>query len=126
MARFFRDTSRMRLSDSNQTLTQHLQRLLESQELPRLELAQRMGVSDGTLGRIKYGTANPTIDVVDRIARYFRVEPWQLLKPIDDNMVAEQSEVYAPVMLELREAIETLGKDQQKALVNLIHSFRAA
>lgn len=126
MARFFRDTSRMRLNDSNQALTQHLQRLLEGQELSRLELAQRMGVSDGTLGRIKYGTANPTVDVVDRIARYFRVEPWELLKPPAAAGVQDQRIEYGPVVVELREAIETLGKDQQKALANLIHAFRAA
>lgn len=63
-----------------QTLADNLKRLLATRPgLPRLALAQQMGVADGTLGRIKYGNGNPNIETLVSIARYFRVEPWQLL-----------------------------------------------
>jgi transcriptional regulator with XRE-family HTH domain len=71
----------MRLDDSNAVLSEHLNRLLATTDGARLEISRRMGVADGTLGRIKYGRGNPTLDVVDRIAKYFRVEPWTLIQP---------------------------------------------
>lgn len=77
----------MRPIDSNKVLSERLSTLLASSEGPRLDLAKRMNVSDGTLGRIKYGQGNPTLEVVDRIAAFYRVEPWQLIKP-DDGMGA--------------------------------------
>lgn len=40
-----------------------------------------MNVSDGTLGRMKYGTANPTLDVLCNLSNFYRIEPWQLLVP---------------------------------------------
>jgi len=72
----------MRLESSNSVLSRKLATLLEQRsELSRLDHSKVMGVSDGTLGRIKYGTGNPTLDVVDAIARYFRVPTWRLLQP---------------------------------------------
>lgn len=40
-----------------------------------------MGVADGSLGRIKYGTGNPTLDALEGIARFFRLEVWHLFVP---------------------------------------------
>lgn len=72
----------MRLARSNSILSERLSELLEARsDLSRMDHAELMGVSDGTLGRIKYGIGNPTLDVVDAIARYFRVPTWRLLQP---------------------------------------------
>lgn len=49
--------------------------------MSRLDLAKIMGVADGTLGRIKYGTGNPTVEVLDQIASFFRIPTWKLLQP---------------------------------------------
>lgn len=112
----------MRSVDSNQALSQHLNRLLAGTDVARLELARRMGVADGTLGRIKYGRANPTIDVVDRIARYFRVEPWELLKPIGRDVGDEAGEYRVPPP-ELLAAISTMTPGQVSALTALVRAF---
>lgn len=70
------------IRDSKQVLAKHLADLLASRpDLPRMEHAKLMGVGDGTLGRIVYGTGNPGLEIVDAIASYFRVEPWRLLQP---------------------------------------------
>lgn len=83
MARVFSDTSPMVLNGgSKPILAKRLAELLASRpEKSRLDHSRAMGVADGTLGRIKYGTGNPTIEVIDQIASYFRIQPWQLLQP---------------------------------------------
>lgn len=89
----------MRLEPSNKVLSQRLAELLATAPSSRLKLADRMHVSDGTLGRIKYGQANATLDVVDRIATFFRVEPWTLIKPgtaETQNLVAQLSSLATP------------------------------
>lgn len=113
----------MRPSDSNRALTAHLSRLLEGQGLSRMALSKRIGVADGTLGRIKYGTGNPTIDVIDKIARYFRVKPWELLQPLDGSAAISADAVPA-LAPGLHEEIAALDSRQQRALLALIQSLR--
>ncbi|AMU17543.1 hypothetical protein A3203_32730 [Burkholderia cenocepacia] len=68
--------------DTQKILAENLTALLERRpDISRLNLSKQIQVADGTLGRIKYGNGNPTVDVLERIARFFRVEPWQLLAP---------------------------------------------
>jgi len=68
--------------DTKKILQETVSRLLETRpDVSRLDLSRLMEVSDGALGRIKYGNGNPTAETLERIARFFRVEPWQLLVP---------------------------------------------
>lgn len=61
-------------------LSQNVSKLLETRkDISRLDLSKQMGVADGTLGRIKYGTGNPNAETIEQIAYFFRFEPWQLL-----------------------------------------------
>lgn len=46
-----------------------------------MKKAEAMEVADGSLGRIVYGTGNPTLDVLERISDHFGIEAWQLLSP---------------------------------------------
>lgn len=68
------------MPDVKEILAQSVARLLETRpDISRLNLSKLMGVADGTLGRIKYGTGNPNVETVEQIARYFKFEAWQLL-----------------------------------------------
>ena len=61
-------------------LSQNVTKLLDTRrDISRLDLSKQMGVADGTLGRIKYGTGNPNAETIEQIAYFFRFEPWQLL-----------------------------------------------
>lgn len=71
-------------SNSKSVLADNLSDLLaRRQDMSRLDLSRQMGVADGTLGRIKYGTGNPTVEVLDQIASFFKVPTWELLAPPD-------------------------------------------
>jgi transcriptional regulator with XRE-family HTH domain len=68
--------------DTKKILAENLSALLETRpDISRLNLSKQIQVADGTLGRIKYGTGNPTVEVIEQIARFFKIEPWQLLVP---------------------------------------------
>jgi hypothetical protein len=54
--------------DTKKTLAENLKLLLDRRaDVSRLDLSRQMQVADGTLGRIKYGTGNPTIEVLDQM-----------------------------------------------------------
>lgn len=68
--------------DTKKILANNIATLLKRYSyISRLDLAKLMKVADGTLGRMKYGTGNPTIEVLEDVARYCGIEVWQLLVP---------------------------------------------
>jgi transcriptional regulator with XRE-family HTH domain len=68
--------------DIKKILAENLTTLLATRsDISRLELSRQMKVGDGTLGSIKYGKGNPTVEVLDQIASFFKLEAWQLLAP---------------------------------------------
>jgi hypothetical protein len=68
--------------DTKQIIQDNLKTLLATRpETSRLNLSKEMKVGDGTLGSIQYGKGNPTLEVLETIARFFKLETWQLLCP---------------------------------------------
>lgn len=68
--------------DTRQILQKNLKALLATRpETSRLNLSREMKVGDGTLGSIQYGKGNPTVEVLQAIAKFFELETWQLLCP---------------------------------------------
>jgi len=68
--------------DTRQILQTNLKALLATRpETSRLNLSKEMKVGDGTLGSIQYGKGNPTVEILEAIAKFFKLETWQLLCP---------------------------------------------
>ncbi|QTD88902.1 helix-turn-helix domain-containing protein [Burkholderia anthina] len=84
--------------DTQKILADNLTALLERRpDISRLNLSKQIKVSDGTLGRIKYGNGNPTVDVLERIGKFFKVEPWRLLMPnLGEQIVPTRKESPPP------------------------------
>lgn len=102
----------MRLVNASKaTLAENLTALLATKpDVSRLALSKQMGVADGTLGRIKYGTGNPTVEVLDQIADYFRIPAWQLLKPRDEGGPDPISELMNMATPRSRAALEAISQ----------------
>lgn len=84
--------------DTKKILAKNLSGLLDSRpDISRLSLSKQMQVADGTLGRIKYGNGNPTVEVLDQIARFFKKEAWQLLAPDMGEGLAGGSQRFQPL-----------------------------
>ncbi|MBI0327676.1 helix-turn-helix transcriptional regulator [Burkholderia plantarii] len=111
--------------DTKKILSDNLTLLLARRPgISRLELSRQMQVADGTLGRIKYGTGNPTIEVVDQIARFFKVEPWRLLTPnLGSDLVgfdlAGDGEINV-LSTSIAESLRSLPPDDRKDIVQFI------
>jgi len=48
-----------------------------------------MGIGDKTLGFIRAGTGNPTLENIAKVAQVLRVKPWQLLHPEGGGEVSQ-------------------------------------
>ncbi|SDE08650.1 hypothetical protein [Paraburkholderia lycopersici] len=83
--------------DTRKILQENLKALLDTRpETSRLNLSREMKVGDGTLGSIQYGKGNPTLQVLEAIARFFNLETWQLLSPnLGQSSVAVKAAVHS-------------------------------
>ena len=74
---------RMQESDSKKVLWENVSKLMKDEfggeNLTRL--AARVGFGPGTSTRLKVQETSVGTDILDSIAAYFKIEPWQLLKP---------------------------------------------
>lgn len=62
-------------------------------------LARRVGISTGNIDRWKHRDTSATLDMVERIADAFGLEPWQILAPRLGADLARITEILtAPVM----------------------------
>lgn len=64
-------------------VTRLIDRLPDRQ--PRPQLAARMGIGDKTLGFIRAGTGNPTLENIAKVAKFLKVKPWELLRSDGDQ-----------------------------------------
>jgi len=103
--------------DIKKVLSKNVSKLLDSRpDISRLALSKQMHVADGTLGRIKYGNGNPNIETLEAIAKFFRVEPWQLL-------VEEFDLKSPPTILSAKHLPDGLTPEE-KALIKTVRSLR--
>lgn len=122
--------------DAKKTLTDNVRTLIDkaTQDRARLDLAKQMGVADGTLGRIKYGNGNPNVETLEQIARFFRIEAYQLLTPgmarLERVAVSSQSQEGRPFVSQFEDAVRTLYEEERAgrvspAAANAIHAILA-
>lgn len=113
-----------------QILAANVERLIGrmTERPPRPQLAARMGIGDKTLGFIKAGNGNPTLESVEKVAMFFRVAPWELLRPAEaeDPRSASQPVSGEALMIAADLADEALQglwlpKNRYFDLVALIH-----
>lgn len=71
-------------------LADTVNRLVRTGRTTAARLVEKRIASNGAIGRIRNAQDNTGVDVLDRLADYLGVEPWQLLHP--DPRVAELSQ----------------------------------
>jgi transcriptional regulator with XRE-family HTH domain len=69
------------------------------------KLTARSGVSNGTLDRIRRATVSTRIDELERLARAFSVEPWELVRVHGPNSLS-------PLGLELAAHLDRAARDE--------------
>ncbi len=71
------------IDTATEVLANNVNSLLEAypHKAPRPQMAAKIGIGDKTLGFLKAGSGNPTLESIVKVARFFRIQPWELLKP---------------------------------------------
>lgn len=69
-------------SKEKAALAQRMTRLVKASPLPRSQIAERAGVADGSIGQMMYGTGNPTLESLVKIAAFFKTSVSALLAPL--------------------------------------------
>jgi transcriptional regulator with XRE-family HTH domain len=59
-------------------VARNLRALMEREELTQKQLAKKSGVSQRTISNVLSGSHEPGIEIVDQLARAFKLEGWQL------------------------------------------------
>lgn len=80
---YFSHASRMKLS-ARQIVSENLKNLMESDEknkISQAELKRRSGVDQRYIGRILAREYSVSVDILDKLARAFDLQAWQLLVP---------------------------------------------
>ncbi|WP_187313360.1 helix-turn-helix domain-containing protein [Lysobacter capsici] len=88
---------------------------------PRPELAARMGIGDKTLGFIRSGTGNPTLENIAKVAAFLRVKTWELLVP-----AADQAAEHVPLESEEAEMLELFRLASPDMRAAMVASARAS
>lgn len=73
------------------------------------KLVKRSGLGLGTMGRVRNAEAAATIDTLDRFAKCFGVQSWELLVPLD---LAQPTQVELPAV-ELQPEVKPPQTDTQ-------------
>lgn len=66
--------------DSIMILAQNIRYLRKIHGISQMELAVAIGASHPRISEIECGKANPTLDTIEKLARYFNVPPCKLLE----------------------------------------------
>lgn len=62
---------------------ENLKRIRKDRGLTQVQLAEAAGCNQATISKMEKGDKNATLDMVERIAKVLKVEPWELFG-IDD------------------------------------------
>lgn len=97
-------------ADANKALASNLESLIAGmpRKYPRPELASRIGIGDKTLGFLKSGTGNPTLENITKVASYFKLQAWELLKPPSENLTGAIDSLASLATPRSRAALQTI------------------
>lgn len=100
-------------------LAQNLNSLMKQHPLlkDRFSLEKRSGVSARTIGSMKSGKGNPTLENIDAVARAYKLTPAEILSP----SLKEQLAVPVKILAVAREIV-SLPEEKQDLLLRIFGS----
>ncbi len=93
-------------------LASNVNALLDSYptKLPRPKMAAKIDIGDKTLGFLKSGSGNPTLESIVKVARFFKREPWELLRPAEPSTADPFAELLAMSTPRSRAALDAISR----------------
>lgn len=101
-------------------MAERLNQLIAEGKTSHRKIVAAGGAANGQLGRVRNAEDNVGIDILDRLAEVFGMEPWQLLHPNPDQIPNLPEEIQG-----IADAIARIPGDLQRAQA-LARAYRAA
>ena len=95
-------------------IARNIKRLRELKSLSQKEICGSSGIPQGQYSRIENGKVEPSVSTLEKLARVFEVSISEFFKGNDVN-----EELNLPLMEKIK-LIDTLGADEQQALLKMI------
>jgi transcriptional regulator with XRE-family HTH domain len=95
-------------------IAKNIRRLRELKNLSQKEICAASGLPQGQYSRIENGKVEPSVSTLEKLAKVFEVSVAEFFKSTDAN-----EDINLP-LLEKVKIIDTLGKDEQNALLKMI------
>jgi transcriptional regulator with XRE-family HTH domain len=101
---------------TTEAVGKNLKRLMEAYKLTQPQLAKKAGVAQRTISNILNATNEPGIEKINKIARVFGLQGWQLQMPnlpegmLTDGVVTRVIDALARATPEGRQMIERLAE----------------
>ena len=82
--------------------------------LSQLKLAYQLEMAPSYLAEIERGKQYPSLKIIERLASFFQIEPFQLLQPIDLERQKKTSIEERRLLLSLKMEIDRIFDNQLK------------
>lgn len=100
--------------NARQIFAENLKRLMADKSHSQGFLHKKIGVSQSTIGRALSGETSSTIDTIEAIARFYDIEPWQMLvENLDGSnppMLKEVSDRQMEFFAKIKQAAKEISK----------------
>lgn len=101
------------MNHTMELISKNIKRFRELKNLSQKEVSAASGIPQGQYSRIENGKVEPSVSSLDKLAKVFEISIGDFFKSNDIE------DVNLP-LLEKVKMIDTLGKDEQKALFKMI------
>lgn len=98
--------------DIKQIVARNLSALMSERGISNRELAERTGVSETTIGRIRRAENAPAVDTLDAIAKYFQVDTFLFLLEGFDAANPTSTRLMTPREKQLLDALRRFTSDE--------------
>ena len=95
-----------------QFFIQNLKKFRKNEGLSQMKLAEYCNTATSYIGDIEIGRRFPSIDMIERIARILRIEPYHFFKNPTDNSVSNTENLFPSLPNSMKKQIKTQIKTQ--------------
>jgi transcriptional regulator with XRE-family HTH domain len=103
----------------NKSIGKNLYRLRKVREKKASDVAKFVGIGEAAYTKYERGESKITIDLVQKLAEYYKIDPFQLLTPSSGNFFENVSN--SPIYSNFH-TLQTYSQEQNQMMLKLIES----
>lgn len=109
----------------NKTIGRNLARFRKFRDLKALEVAEHLGLSEAAYTKYERGESKITIEIVQGVAEFLKVDPLQLVAANSGHVVENSNSPNSPIAIQENSSFQTTNEDQTKLITKLVENVIA-